>query len=167
MFAWLAKIFNWPSKADLDGICLQKSTFWEVSPPRDAAAFARNLPELLPEGSIICIEGTSIAADVVQFLETRQAATSTKVARGTIWPRPRVFHLPATPENVAVLASLFDAHAAPEICDHFHVYLKDKVYLEWHDAFLDDPLLLSTDLPENVVGEFALALGSDPKLAVN
>ena len=165
MFAWLAKMLGWPSKDELDGISLEENSFWEVSPPKDIAGFVRQLGQLLPEGSVIHIEGTCIARDVVRFLENRQLANPTRVARGTIGPKPRVFQLLATPENLEGLAALFDRYAAPEIGDHFHVYAGTKVYLEWYDAFFDDPLLLSKDLPVNDVQHFADALGCRFKLS--
>ena len=43
--------------------------------------------------------------------------------------------------------------------DHLSAYLGSDVLLEWHDAFLDDPILLSHLLPEARVRAFASRLG--------
>jgi hypothetical protein len=159
MFSWLARLLGWPTKEELSGASLALDAYWELSAPADAAAFVRRLPELLPEGTVLYLEGASMAREVSDFLDARRSPTELKIARGTILPRPKVYHLPMTEPNTAGLAELFEAHASPEICDHFHAYVGGGVLLQWHDAFFDDPLLLSPTIPEEKVKRFCNALG--------
>ncbi len=159
MFSWLARLLGWPTKENLSGASLALDACWELSAPADAAAFVRQLPELLPEGAVLYLEGTSMASEVRDFLDDRRSPTELKIARGTILPRPEVYHLPMTDANVAGLAELFETHASPEVCDHFHAYVGDTVLLQWHDAFFDDPLLLSAAIPEEKMKHFCDVLG--------
>ena len=159
MFSWLARLLGWPAKEELNGASLSLDTYWELSAPADAAAFVRRLPELLPEGTVLYLEGVIIASEVSDFLDARRSPTGLKIARGTILPRPQVYHLPMTDSNVAGLAELFERHASPEVCDHFHAYAGDTVFLQWHDAFFDDPLLLSSLIPEEKAKRFCDTLG--------
>jgi hypothetical protein len=57
------------------------------------------------------------------------------------------------------LASKAEDVAAPEICDHGSACRDQAVLLEWHDAFSDDPILLSAHLDETAVRRFAERLG--------
>src|SRR5262249_17753294 len=118
------------------------------------------LPQLLPAGSVLYLEGSSVSKDVRDFLRPRQVAHPQKLARGTIWPRPECFHIPATPENIEGLAALFVTHAWPEICNHFHVYGPAGVILEWYDSFFTDPLYVSKAVPEDTVKSFCDLIGS-------
>jgi hypothetical protein len=96
---------------------------------------------------------------VIAFCETHAAGKTTKVALGTIWPKPKVFHLSIAPEVVQELAALTGQHATPEICDHLHAYKDGRVLLEWHDAF-DQKLLISREVSEEKVAEFCKRLGA-------
>ncbi len=77
-----------------------------------------------------------------------------KVAYGTIWPKPSVFHLPATPEILQRLADITKSFATPEVASHFHVYRNQVVLLQCHDVF-SLPLLLSGEFAEERVKAFA------------
>jgi hypothetical protein len=159
MFSWLARLVGWPTKEELNGASLSLDACWQLSAPADAGAFARHLPELLPEGTVLYLEGVSMANEVTHFLDARRSPTELKIARGTILPRPAVYQLPMTDSNLAGLAELFERHASPEVCDHFHAYAGSTVLLQWHDAFLDEPLLLSSAIPQEKVKRFCDALG--------
>jgi hypothetical protein len=159
MFAWLRRLIGWPSADELSGISLPPGECWEVSATRDSAAFVRHLPDLLPERTVLYLEGGSASEGIQTFLEPRGAPQPSQVARGTVWPRPRIYHLPMTGQNVAGLAALFETHAAPEICIHFHAYRGDELLLQWHDAFYDDPFLISLNISEDAVKRFCNTLG--------
>jgi hypothetical protein len=49
------------------------------------------------------------------------------------------------------LAEIAGVVAAPEICDHLHAYMGDRVLLLWYDAFHDTSLFLSRDIEEESV----------------
>jgi len=154
---FLARLFGAVSRQERGGIRMEHPA-WEVSGVQVLPGFLRALPALLPPGSILYLEGTS-ARDVIEFLSGRAAAEPRKVAVGTIWPRPRVFHMPASPENLAALAQLADHHAAPEVCIHLHAYEQDRILLEWYDAILDTSFSLSSEFAGEQVAEFCRRLG--------
>jgi len=106
---------------------------------------------------VLYLEGGSPDRAILEFMHARACEPQLKLALGTIWPRPQVFHIPATPENLTDLAALFGNHATPEICIHFHAYCEQTVVLQWHDAFFDDPLYLSPVIPESRVKTFCTA----------
>jgi hypothetical protein len=92
-------------------------------------------------------------------LAERVPAKTTKVAVGTIWPRPEVFHTSITPQNLEGLAELVGRHAFPELAFHVHVYKGTDVLLEWYDSHRPDLLFLSARIPVERVREFCNRLG--------
>lgn len=77
----------------------------------------------------------------------------THIKMGISWPRPKVFHVPASKENLEGLAGMMDHHAEPELAVHFLVYCNGKVILEWYDAF-SNPMYLSGEWAEDKVRAF-------------
>jgi len=143
------------------GIAIDGANAWEIEKRGriDSPAFFERLAGLLPEGTIVCLEGTRMANDVSAYLEKRPASEGIDIRLGAIWPCPKTFHMQATPENLRGMAALAAVHAEPEICDHLHAYSKGKVLVSWHDFPEARKLVLSKDLPETKVGEFCRALG--------
>src|SRR5689334_12962288 len=88
----------------------------------------------MPKDSVLYLEGTSIAPDVATFLESRPAKDQREVTPNTLWPKPKVFHVPLAGDNVAQLRHLAENHADPEVADHLVVYRGDDVLLWAHDA---------------------------------
>lgn len=109
---------------------------------------------------MLYLEGGYPTDEISSFLETRRPAFTTKVRMGTIWPRPRTFHMCATPENLAGLTELAEAHAPMEIGEHIHAYTGNTMVLQWHDA-PSDPICVSSQVPEELVQQFAAALGTE------
>jgi hypothetical protein len=117
------------------GISLGEKTRWVMKGLSEYEPFFRNVERLLPEsGAIIYFEGVATSPDVRKFLEEHSVAPEQEVLRGTSWPKPSIFHLPASPEVLSGLADLASRHAYPEIADHCHVYTKDGMILQWYDA---------------------------------
>lgn len=160
----LAKLFGAASREELNGIALGQDAAWEVSPARDFPSLLRALPLLLPSDAVLYLEGGSPPKDIEAFLDVHCVRERSHVAMGTIWPRPRTFHLPATTENLTELAALAEKCAAMQIAVHLHVYAQATVLLEWHDAFWKDPLHLSVAIPEDRVRAFSAALGLTYKM---
>lgn len=145
---WISKILNTSSKKDLNGLHLNyDEPFWEVE----------GKTNLLPDESILYFEGGYPNDKLLDFLDTHSIPEQVHIAVGTLWPKPKNYHIPAILENITALGKLTEKCAAPELAVHFHVYHEDKVLLEWHDAF-DIPMLLSGSLDENKVKEFVDAL---------
>lgn len=150
---WIYKLFNAVPPDKQKGISL-KNPKWEVSSLRDMPAFLRALIGIIPENSILYLEGGSPDREIKSYLEERKTNTQTKVALGTIWPRPICYHIPFTTENVNGFAEIMERHATPEGAIHLHIYKNDKVILEWHDAFFDDPMYISEDVNEEKIKQF-------------
>jgi hypothetical protein len=139
----------------MSGIHLDTThAFWELSGEADFTSLFTALPDLLPDESILYFEGGSPSGELLEFLRAKEVPERAHVAFGTIWPRPTVFHLPATGETMRCLAEMMQSHASPELAIHFHVYRDQAVVLEWHDAF-SQPMLLSGELPAQKVRTFA------------
>ena len=158
---WLARLFNWVPKEERKGIHLDlRVSHWMVSSPKEFPAFLRALVDLLPEGTIAYLEGGSPQEDLESFLKEKSVPELSHVEMGTICPRPRVFHLPATPENLLHLAEIAERCAEREPAIHFHVYKDNQILLEWFDAFFD-PMYISKKIPEEKIREFCKKLGTD------
>jgi hypothetical protein len=159
----LAKILSMIPKPD--GISMGIDVpFWEVDGIQGESFpdFIRALPDLFPPGAILYLEDTS-SPKVIDFLSERATKEISKVAIGTIWPKPRFFHVPVTNENMTELAKLAESCATPEVCIHLHVYRNGRVLLGWQDAFTQ-PLRISADTPEERLRSFCVQLNCQYKI---
>ncbi len=156
--SWLSKLFNYVPAEEREGISLGKEPCWEVSCAKDFPSFLRALSDLVPSDSILYIEGGSPHDEIKLYLESRKAMQIAKVAMGTIWPRPKIFHMLINLENLEGLAQLAERHAEIEIAVHLHIYKDNKVLLQWYDAFFD-PFYISKEIPEDKVNNFCSQLG--------
>jgi len=150
-----------------EGLTMDCASAWEVTAPRDHSAFFEGLAALVPSGSILYLEGTSFCQEVLDFLTNASIEPAIKIAVGTLWPKPKVFHIPATSENLKAIAAFLEQHAQPEVCDHVHVYSEGKVLLWWHDALFRDPFLVSKTIPEQELRTFCETLELNYKEFVN
>lgn len=156
--SWISKIFNYVPAKGREGISLEHCACWEISSAKDMPAFLRALFDLVPPQSVLYLEGGSPTKDIQLFLDTYKASEITKVAMGTIWPRPKCFHMIVTLDNLEGLAHLMEKHATAEASIHLHVYKYKKVILQWYDAFFD-PFFISKEIPEDKVRAFCERLG--------
>jgi len=131
---------------------------WRISVVPDFPTFLRNLPSLVPNGSVLCLEGTG-ADDVEVFLSQRPAIYPNEVDQGFLRMRTKTYYMPVTPENLQGLAELAEHHAEAEICDHLRVYFNDKAVLAWHDI-IDDPLDIADQVDESRIRAFTEQLGT-------
>jgi hypothetical protein len=154
----LTKLFGGTASREPSGSFRLRGAAWSVSPTSDLPPFLRALPRLLPPGSTIYLEDGTPPSEVKAFLDAHCVPEGLIVAAGTIWPRPAVYHLPATAENLAQLAGLAEHCLAVHVAVHFHAYVRDKVVLEWYDAFWKDPLYLSESIAEERVKDFCSLL---------
>jgi hypothetical protein len=112
--------------------------------------------DAMPKDAVLYLEGGSIAPEIAAFLAARPALEPREVARGTIWPTARTFHVPLT--ALPEVRALAERHAAPEVCDHLVVYRGDEWLLWAHDAGYGY-VQLARSLPVETVERFRLALG--------
>jgi|SoiMethySBSTD1v2_1073268.scaffolds.fasta_scaffold00503_39 hypothetical protein len=155
---FLARLLGAVPKEERGGIRLTDAEPWRVSPIRDVERFLRALPALMPHGAIAYFEDTA-EPHVRRYLQSVSVAAQARVAVGTIWPRPDCYHVPVTTEAMAALASFLDKNPAGYFCAHCHVYRDGLVLLEWHDAFINEPMYLSRTVSEEAVVRFAHTLG--------
>ena len=161
---WLSKLLRWVPKDERQGIEFDlRVPHWIASNPKEFPAFFRALVDLVPDGSIAYLEGGFPPEDLESFLKERSTPEVSHVAMGTIWPRPKIFHMPATPENLLRLAEFAEHCAEPEVAIHFHVYRDNTILLEWFDVF-DNPMYISMEIPEKKIIEFCKKLGIEYKL---
>jgi hypothetical protein len=151
---WVAKLFKLVPKRERKGISLGRYPYWEVMSPRDFPSLLRALTKLIPQNSILYFEDGYPRGELKAFFEKKSVPEISQIALGTTRSRPKVFHVPATPENLIELAKIAEGYAEPEVAIHFHVYKEGKVLLEWYDAFSDDPMYLSGDIPESALKKF-------------
>lgn len=153
MKRWLLEILGLAWALNPNGISLQPPV-WRVSPIQDLPPFLRALEFIISQDAILYIEGGYPDEELLAFLERYTIENPVKVAIGTIWPQPRTFHISITPENIDALVKLAETRALPEVAIHLHVYQHGQVLLEWHDAFFDDLMHISKQIPEEKVKRF-------------
>jgi hypothetical protein len=121
---------------------------WVLAGIRDAESFFRSLHRLVPPAACLVLEGTSIAPDVSQLLQSTAIAPRRSIPAGTILPSPTTYHVPASASLLTALADLAAKHAGPELCDHLHLYDDRRGILQWYDAF-ELPMLVDDSIPED------------------
>jgi hypothetical protein len=132
------------------GIGLHPEDAVDMGPVRDIAALARAIG-VLPDESTVYLEENNMAKEVREVVERFAVESSTTVQRGTIWPKPRIYHVPAGPEFLAALEDLAESHAIPEIGDHLVVYTGGQVLLAAYD--LGGRVYVSRSLSPEVLAE--------------
>ena len=156
---WLKNLFRTVPKEEMEGIHLDTTQpYWETIGPRGFTELFKALQGWLPPNAVLYFEGGSPDAEINDFMANFSIPEQTHVAMGTIWPRPKVFHVPATEAVLKKLTSIMEHHAEPELAVHFHVYQDNTVLLEWDDAF-DQSLLISGSILEETVKVFADKIG--------
>ena len=113
----------------------------------------------MPPGSIVYFEATG-EPHVGRYLLSVSVPAQAQVAVGTIWPRPDCHHVPLTAEHMDALADFLKKHPTGLFCVHCHVYRDGVVLLQWHDAFIDDPMYISRTISDDAVAQFAHTIGS-------
>jgi hypothetical protein len=129
----------------------------DMGPVRDIAALARAIGAL-PDERTVYLEGNSMAKGVREVVERFAVESSTTVHRGTIWPKPRIYHISAGPEFLSALEVLAERYAIPEIGDHLIVYAGEQVLLSAYD--LGDRVYVSRHLSPAVVDEVRARLSA-------
>jgi hypothetical protein len=138
---------------------IDDSNCWRVSGVRDARRFFAAIAELVPDATDVFLEG-SPAADIVSLIQPFVEPADYAAPAGTIWswPRNQRFRLRASPQLFACLSEAAAHHAAPEVCDHLHVYCGPEPLVNWFDAF-DDPVLVSKTIGRERVERFCRDVG--------
>jgi hypothetical protein len=139
-------------------LILSEENALEIGYVTDLYKLLRAIDLAMPKDAVLYVEATAIAPDVASFLETRTAQDRREITPNTLWPKPKVFHIPLTGDNIAEFRNLAEKHAEPEVADHLVVYRGEDVLLWAHDAgggYVD----VARDLSESIVAAFRDALG--------
>jgi len=156
---WLGKLFGAVTKEEMQGICLDTSqSYWEVDGPKTFPELFHAFQGWSLPNLILYFEGGSPDTEINDFMAAYSIPEQAHVAVGTIWPRPKIFHVPASEDTLTKLAKIMEHHAEPELAIHFHVYQGTTLLLQWHDAFTQ-PILISGTLAEEQVKSFADSIG--------
>jgi hypothetical protein len=164
---WPAEWWKMASKKADDGIHLDVAEpCWEMHGPEAFGELLNALAGWIPQDAILYFEGGSPDAEISTFLAAHAVPEESHVNLGTLWPRPKVFHVPARRAILVELAAIMEHHAGPELAIHFHIYRNGSVLLEWYDAFWL-PMFLSGAIPEEDVKVFAAKLGRSFRMIVD
>jgi hypothetical protein len=136
---------------DLDGPA------WFLTGRTDYPTLFRALVDVLPSSSILYFEGGRPHGAMMSFLVANVAGAHGAITAATLWPKPSTYHVPATTTNLLALATLAESCAEPEVALHFHVYDRDRMLLQWFDAF-HGPMMLAPEFPRSLVESLASTL---------
>jgi hypothetical protein len=163
---WVSKIFGAVPKEGMEGIHLDTTQpYWEIKGPRSFMELFQALQDWIPEDTVLYFEGGSPDAVINEFMNEQSIPEKAHIAVGTIWPRPKIFHVPATTMVLVELSRIMEHHAEPELAVHFHVYQDNSVLLEWHDAF-SQPMLISNAISQERIARLAQKMGTTFKKVV-
>jgi len=138
---------------------LENANVWEIDAPVDVAAFVRSLPSILPPNAGVVLENTRFATSVFDLFHRHEMPHHPRVVSGVIWPRSTQLY-----GSISVcepLGDLLENHAVPEVCDHLHGFVADRVLLEWWDASCGDQWHLSGTYTKQQVEVFCEPMGCD------
>lgn len=133
------------------------NNYYEIIGKIDPSLFFLHLNNLLPNNSIIYMEGTSIRNELKELLKNSQVEPKAHIQKGTIWPKSKKYHIPCTEEILINLTKIIKKFTIPEICDHFIAYKNDALLINAYDAF--DYVYISSKIDESKVKEFGEKLG--------
>jgi hypothetical protein len=132
---------------------------WEIEEGTvDSARFFEALWRHFPDATTFYAEGSSIAADVKSCYSAHREEGEYLPRTQTRFPRSEKFRCRFSAQLSGALATLAETHAEPELLDHLALYRGSAELLCWPDAF-GNVLLVSREVPENVVSAFAAELG--------
>lgn len=100
----------------------------------DLAQLLRAIADIARDSHYIYLEDPA-SKEVVTFLEKRKETPAPlEIERGTLWPRPRVFHLRASHDNICELIAFADRMADVEVAEHLVLYDAKTILLEAYDV---------------------------------
>ncbi len=129
---------------------------WKVSPV-DLSDFFRQLSKLVPDNSVLCLEGVD-TPEIEAYLQNHPASYENETNQGFLKMRAKIFYMTITEEFLQNFAFLTEKYAEPEICSHLRVYRNDKIILSWHDL-PSDPFYVSEEVDESVLKNFCSSFG--------
>lgn len=141
-----------------DGIDLDSPERWIINDLKDSVSFFRQLPHLIPAGSILYFEGCGIHSDLRHFYESNRAPNAISVVRDTIFPVPEMFHVAMTSEALETLIDLLGRHPLEACFNHVKAYHEGRLLFTFHDAFDGSELMISDRVPDQSIEAFSTTL---------
>ena len=149
-----SRLLGRASPAEVQGARLEDRHPWVVPSTRDAAGFLRALPALFPDGGFVYFEDTTERL-FASWAQGHAVESPLTIASGTIWPRPDWFHIPLDSSLLEQAATLIERQRIVLPSIHVHVHNGITVLLEWHDAFVNEPIYITSEIPRERVYAFA------------
>ena len=133
---------------------------WELEEGAvDSMIFLQALPAAFPETTVVFLEGSSIASDIVHIFEQHIDAGSYLPEPQTLWSTGTIkqFRCRFTSSLFEALVSASPHHAEPELFDHIFLDADRQAVLEWPDAFANC-MWIAPSVSEARVSAFAAKL---------
>ena len=131
----------------------------KISAPKNRRAFIRYVTDILPEGSVLFLEGGTTYKEVEEFLHSHQPKYVPYIPKDILFPPCPAYHLPIIHENLEELYRLIKSRPIDKIFFHLKAYDSETVLMTWHDVYIDDPWFLSKKIPEKKLRKFCEYLG--------
>jgi hypothetical protein len=160
---WLQRFLNARPRREMDGLRLLDPQ-WQVAGVTDPERFFSALLRLVSPDALLFLEGGAHPPRLRTFLEAQNVTVKHRPALGTMWPAAPYFCVRARPEVVEELVALVSSLAYPEVCEHLHVLMGDRVLVSGYDAF-SDPFYVSGNVPEQKLQDFCATAGCSYKHA--
>ena len=160
--SWLSKIFKSQNQKKRS-ISFDEKDFWIIDlKESDISLFIKNLEMFFLKEAIIYIEGGSINFKIQEYLDSVQVDVSkiANIQRGTIWPKPKIFHIPLESSVLQKLSEFTDDYDLIELCEHLVIYKDKKILMAGYDIF-DEKIYLSGQIEENLIRDFCDKIGGD------
>jgi hypothetical protein len=112
----------------------------------------RALALVLPEGSMLLVEGTRLATDLVSMYSRLGSYPDARVPRDNTTPSSVAFSIPANFDRLIALAGMLETRPTSEIADHIKIYDSAGLLVVWHDLGLGccPPLFASRLVKGNI-----------------
>jgi hypothetical protein len=149
---------------DMSGLRLRFQSCWAITSRRwDPELGLAALPILAGHDAVLYLEGGPHSEEVAGLLNAHSIPAVERIERGTMSPRPQIYHLPAAVHIFEGLSQLAGRCALPEICDHLVIYRPALVIVDWYDAF-DREVYVSSSVAEELIREFAEILDASYRM---
>jgi hypothetical protein len=132
-----------------------RPSWWEISPPIDSLAVLDGFRSLVSTPAIMTIEGVSIDQRIADLLSKRSIELSTDYKQVISWPRPKVFHVDFSEENVGFVISEARSRSLPahSIFNHLQIHWDGETVLQWFDYPFAE-ILISPLIPTERIKDF-------------
>ena len=138
-----------------DGVDLDTRERWAISEIVQPVAFFSHLHLLIPQDSILYVEGTDIAPEAAALYESNRALKGTVcVAKDMIYPVPQIFHVQMGLGMIDGLITLLEKRPRVNCFTHLKGYREGRLLFAFHDVFESSELLVSDEVAEEGVRSF-------------